>query len=167
MGMECSFDGTAEIGEMLENLGEKAEAVAAQGLYKGAGVMADTLAKEVSTIRTMPFQFRPNGKGLRMPSPEEKEILMQAGAGIARFDKNGSEVSTSVGFRRAGYAEAPWHSSAKRDMIPIAQLANSINSGTSFMHKQPFFRQAVSKASKPAEGAIVAEMESAIDKITK
>jgi hypothetical protein len=31
--MECSFDGTAEIGEMLENLGEKAEDALSKGAF--------------------------------------------------------------------------------------------------------------------------------------
>ena len=166
MAMTCDFDGITEISEMLENLGEHAEAVAAQGLYDGAGVMADTIVREISSIRTVPFKYRVPEGSYRMPSPEEKSILLEAGAGIARFDKNGSEVSTSVGFSTAGYAEKPWPN-AKDPLMPIAEMANAINSGTSFMQKQPFFRQGVSKASAPAAAAIVAGMESAIDKITK
>jgi hypothetical protein len=46
-------------------------------------------------------------------------------------------------------------------------VVNAINSGTSFMQKQPFVRKAVRAGSKKAEAAIVAAIEKRIDEITK
>ena len=48
---------------------------------------------------------------------------------------------------------------------PIGVIANSINSGTSFMKKQPFMRRAVTKAAPEAERAIIEKGESLIGKI--
>ena len=81
--------------------------------------------------------------------------------GIAKFKKNGADVNTSVGYGNAGYAML----AGKRKPIPL--IANAINSGTSFMKKQPFFRRAVVQGTAKAEEAIVAKIEAEIDALTK
>ena len=113
------------------------------------------------SIRTAPFKYAKPGE-TRLPSPEEKQILLENGSmGIAKFDKNGSEVNTSVGYARAGYAEL------NGKQVPIPKIANAINSGTSFLKKQPFFRRAVSSGSGKASEKIVQKIEKEIEEITK
>jgi hypothetical protein len=64
-----------------------------------------------------------------------------------------------VGFRSAGYADL----NGKTKPIPL--IVNSINSGTSFMKKQPFIRKAANSGGKKAmaamESVIEAEFEAA------
>lgn len=158
MPYTMNTDGLEDVSRMLASLGEKAESVAAQGLYDGAGEMADALQKSVDGIKTEPFRYTVFGQ--RSPSPEEKAVLGGA-IGIARFSKNGSEVDTSVGFRNAGYAEIGGK------LKPVPMIANAINSGTSFMQKQPFFRKGVSAGSKRAEEAIRSTIEEKIGEMTK
>lgn len=50
---------------------------------------------------------------------------------------------------------------------PIGAIANAINSGTSFMKKQPFMRKAVAKASPEVERAIIEKAQNLIDNILK
>ena len=159
MAYEMKVDGMAEISEILEKMDKEAPKIAAMALYEGAGVMADALNRGAATIRTAPFKYARQGN--RLPSPEEKEIVQKAAAGIARFNKNGTEVDTSVGFRNAGYAELAGK------MVPIPKIVNAINSGTSFMTKQPFVRKAASKASPKAMEAMREYIEEAFDKIGK
>lgn len=155
MAYTVETEGMGEIGEMLAALGEQAPAVAAKGLYDGAGVMADRINQGAESIRTEPFHY---AKFItRMPSPEEKEAVLSAGAGIAKFNKNGSEVSTSIGFASSGYVEI--NGTTK----PIPLIANSINSGTSFMQAQPFFRKAVNKGKQEASDAIIKRCEAEFD----
>ena len=162
MPYTMKVEGMEEISEMLTKLEGDAEAVAALGLYDGAGIMADTIKSSAGSIREAPFKWASTRRGeTRLPSPEEKEIVMNAEAGIAKFDKNGSEVDTSVGYRNAGYAVL------KNKTVPVPVIVNAINSGTSFMRKQPFFRKAVSKGSKAAEAAITAKIEEVLGNITK
>ena len=163
--MTCEFDGIEEISRMLADLGDQAESVAARCLYEGAGVMADEIQLQAQGIQTAPFAGKTPEGTERLPSPEEKQIILDAGVGIAKFDKNGSEVNTSVGYNGAGYAEPKWHTS--RSQIAVGQVANAVNSGTSFMRKQPFIRRASSQGGKRAEDAIVREMESLIADMTK
>ena len=161
MAVTMKTEGVEEISRMLNQLGEKAQAVASKALYDGAGIMAKEIANRVHGIDTAPFKYASGGE-TRMPSPEEKAVVESAGAvGIAKFDKNGSEVQTSVGYSRSGYAMMV----GKR--VPIPLIANSINSGTSFMQKQPFIRKAVAGGGPKASEAMRGKIEEEIGKITK
>ena len=159
MPITMNIEGLAEISKQLESLGGDAQKVAAAGLYEGAGIMADEIKREAGTIRTAPFHYA--ALITRLPSPEEKEIVEAAGVGIAKFDKNGAEVNTSVGYRNAGYA------TLAGKVNPIPQIVNAINSGTSFMQKQPFVRKAANSGAKKAEAAITKTIEQKFDEILK
>ena len=164
MAMTMKTEGLTEVSEMLAKLGEKAEDVASAGLYKGAGVVADAFTAATNKIATEEFHYlaRPDLTGTkRYPSPEEKEALMGK-SGIAKFNKNGSEVDTIIGISpSAGYANV----NGKRK--PVLLIARSINSGTSFMHKQPVYRKAANSSRNEAEVAIVSEIEKLFKEITK
>ena len=151
MAMTMQVEGLDELGRMLNELGGKAQGVASKGLYDGAGVMADSMRASAESIHTAPFHYAVFIT--REPSPEEKAAVLQAKMGIAKFDKNGSEVSTSVGYQNAGYAEVNGKTK------PIPQIVNSINSGTSFMQKQPFVRKAINKGKQKASEAIIGRCE--------
>jgi len=159
MPYEMKTEGMEEISRMLTELGEKAQSVAALGLFDGASVMRDELERGAGSIRTAPFQFAPPGQ-TRLPSPEEKDIIVNAGVGIARFDKNGSEVDTSVGYSARGYAYL------KDKLKPVPLIANAINSGTSFMRKQAFVRKAVRSGGSKASDAIREKIESLVEGMT-
>lgn len=157
MAMTMRMEGLDKVSDMLSRLGDQAESVAARALYDGAGIMADAYADAVNSIQTDKFKYAFNGYK-RSVSPEEKEAL-KGKIGIAKFDKNGSEVGTAVGISGAGYVEIAGKQKAVR------MLANAINSGTSFMNKQPVFRRAATKAAGPASEAIVAKAEKLFDEI--
>jgi HK97 gp10 family phage protein len=158
MPYEMKVDGMAEISTLLDKMDKEAPKVAARALYEGAGIMADEIKKGAGLIKTAPFKYAGNGES-RLPSPEEKEIVMNASAGIAKFDKNGTEVDTSVGYRNAGYAEL----NGKTKPIPV--IVNSINSGTSFMKKQPFVRKAARSGGQKAINAMARSIEDAFEAI--
>ena len=160
MAYTMKVDGLTEISEALTQLQEKAPAIAAQALYDGAGIMADEIRKGAEKIETAPFKYAAGGTR-RLPSPEEKAIVSNAGAGIAKFDKNGTEVNTSVGYRNSGYA----YLAGRRKPIPL--IVNSINSGTSFMKKQPFIRKAAASGASKSIEAMKAKIEEAVAAITK
>jgi hypothetical protein len=137
----------------MEKLPEKAAGIAAKALYEGAGVAADAVSQAVQGIATEPFKYASRGK-TRKPSPEEKAIVAGAKHGVAKFRKTGNNIQTSVGFQNSGYG------TIKGKSKPIPQIANAINSGTSFMQKQPFLRKAFSQS----KGAAVAAIEAGIQK---
>ena len=159
MAMTMKVEGLDELSRKLAQLGDKAEEVASRALYDGAGVMADAYAQAVNSIQTEPFRYA-FGDRKRPPSPEEKAAL-KGKTGVAKFDKNGTEVNTAVGVNGAGYVNIGGKQKAVR------KIANAINSGTSFMVKQPVFRRAVTQAKGAASAAIVAKADQLFDEIIK
>jgi hypothetical protein len=158
MAYELKVDGMTEISELLSKLEEAAPAIAAEALYEGAGTMSAAINSAAAAIKTGPGSTREEA---RYATPEEKAAVLAAGAGIAKFDKTGTEVNTSVGYKSAGYAVI------KGKTKPVPLIVNAINSGTSFMKKQPFFRKAVVNATPKAEAAIVDKIEAEINAMNK
>lgn len=158
MGFSIQVEGLNELLKDMENMPKAAEKVAAEALYEGAGVMADAVSRAVDSIETEPFRYAAGGKK-RKPSPEEKAILQAAPKGVAKFRKNGVGIQTSVGMQNSGYATLAGKNK------PVPQIANSINSGTSFMEKQPFMRRAFSQNQSAAQAAIEAGIKSREDEL--
>ena len=161
MGMTISTEGIDELGAMLAKLEGKAQDVASGALFDGAAVVADAMRAAIGSIVTEPFNYvvDPDSVGKRYASPEEKAALVGK-SGIAKFDKSDEEVNTLIGVSGAsGYANIGGKPKAVR------LIARSINSGTSFMHKQPVFRRAASKAKGPATAAIVSKAEQMFNEI--
>ena len=158
MGMTISTQGIGELDAMLAKLGARADEVAAYALYDGAGVVADEFKSAVNSIGTEPFKYAPPGK-TRLPSPEEKAAL-QGKSGIASFNQSGDDVNTIVGISgAAGYANVGGKPKAVR------LIARAINSGTSFMKKQPVFRKAASGSASAAKAKIVSTAEEKFNEI--
>lgn len=199
MPFRIQTEGLQELGKMLKEFGDKAGYIASYGLYDGAGIVADAITEEAKSIKTEPFHYAAvAGATTRLPSPEEKEILLNSGAmGVSKFKKRIGAVDTSVGYNGSGYAPVNWnHMSSKartnykaqsfkgkdnmttstlkaagvyrrgvQNMKPIGVIANSINSGTSFMKKQPFIRRAIAKSKPLAEAAIIETAERIMQEI--
>lgn len=181
MAFSIEVDGLQELRHAMEQLPEKAADVAALGLYDGAGVMADSVSRAVNGIATEPFKYASGGKK-RKPSPEEKAIVTGSNHGISKFSKNGLKVQTNVGFKGTGYAKITWNHArsggrtkykvgyggkATRSQSqegkstgisakPVEVIVNAINSGTSFMERQPFLNKAFRQNQRAAEAAIEA-----------
>ncbi len=174
MAFTMEVSGMDELLRKMDKLGEKAQGAAARALYEGAGVAADAVTQAVQSIQTEPFEYAKGGRK-RKPSPEEKALLLSAQIGIAKFRKSFANVNTSVGIRD-GYGNITWNhartntrtkykvgdngkakqagkASSGQSSKPTYVIANAINSGTSFMEKQPFFRKA-ERSSGAAKAAI-------------
>ena len=190
-------EGMRELFTKLKKAEDKSLGIAAQGLYEGAGIVADAVSNGVRGIQTESFKYAKGGTK-RKPSPEEKAALMSAPRGVAKFRKKLGRVDTTVGFNGNGYVNVNFNhmkgtartnykavnfkgksttasstlkwiqyqgGSAKygisadigrgaQNQKPVGVIANSINSGTSFMEKQPFMRKAFSKSKTAAVAAI-------------
>lgn len=160
MPFTMEVSGMEELKKRLGQLEtEKAQGIAAVALYEGARVTADAVSQAVQGIATKRFKYpAPPGKQ-RMPSPEEKALLVNARKGVAKFRKTPMNVNTSVGMQNSGYG------TLNGKTVPIPMIANAINSGTSFMKRQPFFRKATSR-NGAAEAAIENKLREEIDKLS-
>ena len=153
MPFSIEWEGADELLRKMDKLPEKAAKIAAEALYEGAGVMADSVSEAVHGIATEEFHYASGGRK-RLPSPEEKAIVEGAKHGIAKFKNDGTVIQTSIGFDNSGYAKLGDKS------VPIPLIANAINHGTSFMQKQPFLRKAFSQN----KGKVLATIEAGIKK---
>lgn len=154
--MTISTSGFDNLDAMLARLGEHAQDVASGSLFDGAAVVADAYTSAINSIVSEDFNYIANGDAAgvkRYASHEEKAALMGK-SGVAKFIKTGEEVNTLVGFSgKAGYATVGGKQKAVR------LIARAINSGTSFMHKQPVFRKAVTSSQGAAKAAIISKAE--------
>lgn len=158
MAMTMETVGLDQLGRMLAQLGDKAQEIASGALYEGAGITANAMSAGIQSIQTEPFKYATDGK-MRLASPQEKAALERK-IGIAKFRKNGSEVNTIIGISRAsGYTQI----AGKKKAVLV--IARSINSGTSFMRRQPVIRKAKTQSQGPAKEAIVAKAEQMINEI--
>lgn len=151
-GMQTN--GTEELMRMLGKLGDKAQDVASGALYEGAKVVADAYRAAANSIKTAPRKHKEHGK--RLPTPAEKAVASKLG--VSRFRKSTLDVNTMVG-AADGYAEM------NGKQKPIRLIARSINSGTSFMQKQPVFRKASAGSQGAAQDAMVAKADQMINEI--
>ena len=155
MSFSIEISGMEDLIAKMGKLENKGRDVASLALYEGAAVVADRVGSAVQGIATEEFRY--TKFGTRLPSPEEKALLMNARKGVAKFRKNKNGVNTSVGMQNSGYGDL------KGKTKPIPLIANAINSGTSFMKPQPFFRKAVETSAGAAEAAIESGIESRLD----
>ena len=160
MAMTMKTEGLTELSEMISSMADRAEDVATGALFDGAAVVADEFRNAIGRIATEPFRWG-TANNPRLLSPEEKAALLGK-SGIAEFRKNGSEVDTLIGITgSAGYANIGGKAKAVR------MIARSINSGTSFMQKQPFARLAKSSSQGVAKAAMVAKAEEMLQELIK
>ena len=187
MPFSVHWEGCDELLRKMDKLPEKAAKIVKEALYEGAGVMADAVSNAVQGIATEPFKYAKGGHK-RKPSPEEKQIIMQSRHGVAKFKNTGLKIQTSVGFQKSGYGRVTWNHARARNsrtlykqkngrmvhasqgagasMKPVPLLVNAINSGTSFMEKQPFLRKAFSQNKNAALAAIEAGIKSREDELS-
>ena len=160
MAMTVSTSGIESLEKMLQNLGDRAPDIAAQALYAGADVIADAYRRGAKSIKAKKRQhFEPDGQNpskARYPTEEEKAALEKIG--IARFKKDLDGVDTIVG-------PADGYMTIGGEKKAIRLIARSINSGTSFMKKQPVFRAAVNSSKGTAVEKIVSKAEGLINEI--
>ena len=157
MAGSLKVSGTEELAAMLNQLGNQANRIASYALYDGAAVVADAYRDAVEEIQTRPRGNHEPRDEARYPTPEEKAAIV---IGVSKFRRDGDWTNTSVGAGE-GYTFVKGRKKA------IKLIANSINSGTAFMKKQPVFRKALSRAKAAAQNAMVDTAERMIKEITK
>lgn len=151
-------EGTEELAAMLDKLGQEAEHIAKHALYEGAAVVANSYRNAASKIVTGARRYHKEPGG-RLPTPEEKSAVLNVG--VANFKgSGGSEVNTIIGMPE-GYVKI------RGRLKAIKLIARSINSGTSFMKKQPVFRRAASSSRSAAQQAMIAAADEMINRIIK
>lgn len=154
-GISIDSSGINETLAMFEKIEKNTTGTMKQCVYKGAGVVADTMQARVKALKTQSDNKRTD---VRYPYDYEKEAILD-NLGIAPI-KADSIVNTKVGFD--GY-----YYNKKGDRRPVPLLVNSINAGTSFLKKQAFVNATKRAAEGKCVNAMQKQLNEAIEKLTK
>ena len=162
--MNVSADGLDALISAMDELERNADEIAKMAMYKGAGMLADEIRRNLNSL---PVQEDANGEApwgtpehrLYGVTSAQKQDLLD-GFGISRMQDEGGAITVSVGFHGNGSTKTPRHP----DGVPNAQLMRAVESGSSFRQKRPTVRPAVNKLKKSIEQAMLEAVEEEIRK---
>lgn len=154
--------GINEYTRKLEKLGKSGEKIAGKAIYSAAGIVADKIKENISSLETVSdtenLRAYKNGGKSRLTVRQKADLLSSFGISPMEMDDKGY-YNVKLGFD--GY------NSIRTKKYPKGQpnqlIARVVESGSSYMDKQPFIRTAVQSAKKSAEE----EMQRVIDEETK
>ena len=137
----------------LERLNANAEGSIKKAVYDGAAVVANNIKTALNTIPVQE-EYVPKGKTRKGITPEAKEGLVK-GFGLAKMQNTGGYINTKAGFKGKNPSG-----------VNNATVARQVESGTSWMQKNPVIRQATNRSKKEAEKAMQKTLESEIKRLT-
>ena len=149
-------DGINEYLQTLNRLGKEIEGISKQAIYEGAKIIADEIKNNIEALPTDEEWGTPK-KMKAGPTKAEKENIAR-GLGIAHVQDNKGTINTKIGYDDAGY---------DKNNKPIQMISRSVNSGTSFMKKNPFFEKGVRNSRNKAKQKMIEVAEKELEKIAK
>lgn len=155
------FEGVDDLIAQYEKLNQKSLEVVGKAIYNGAGTVMSFIENAVGSIST-DNSFATPEKPKTGPSTLQL-IGLQRSLGISKMRADGSFLNVKIGFD--GYNNVKtkkWPSGQPNSMV-----ARSIESGTSFMTKQPFMRPAEQSAKAPCEKVMAETVDREIEKLMK
>ena len=149
--------GLEEYLAQLQDLEENTEDIIKKGIYEGAAVVVSTIRNATASLPVNEGHGTPSHK-LNGVSRIQKAGLLN-GLGIAPMKEDGMGWNTKIGFDGYNRAKTKTWPNGQPNMM----VARSIESGTSWMQKQPFMR----KAEQGSRARCEAVMSETIDKEIK
>ena len=148
------FEGVDDLIAQYEKLADKTDEVIGSAIYNGAAVVMRMVESAVSNITT-DNRFGTSEQPTSGPSTIQK-IGLQNSLGIAKMRNDGGFRNVKIGFDGYnGVKTKTWPQGQ-----PNAMVARSVESGTSWMQKQPFMR----KAEQSSRGKCEQAMSETVDK---
>lgn len=142
----------------LGNLEFKAPQAIAYAVYEGAKVVADEIRKDLQALPTDEKSQYPKTALL----PAEKQGLLD-GLGISTQKNENGYINSKIG--EDGYNNHVTEKYPKGH--PNAMIARALESGTSFMPRNPVFSRATKRAKAAAEQAMAEELDKQINNTMK
>ena len=139
-----------ELYQTLERLGADAEGVAKQGIFEGAGLIADAVRANIDGIRT----------GGKSDWETRRREMQKAGL------REGLTTSPIQPFKGGIYGGVGFDGYNAKGQ-PNQLIARVFNSGTSFSSKQAFFESAVRRTRSAAKQRVIDKMNEEFEKIAK
>ena len=155
------FEGVDELVAQYEKLADNTMEVIGKAIYNGAGVVMKSVSGAVESIGT-DNRFGTAENPVSGPTTIQK-IGLQQSLGITKMRQDGDFWNVKIGFD--GYNNVKTKKWPQGQ--PNSMVARSIESGTSWMQKQPFMRRAEQGARGPCEKVMSETVDKEIEKLTR
>lgn len=143
------FEGVDRYIAQLQQLGADTEEMCGKAIYKGAGLVADALRSSINGLTT-DDGYHPPGEMRNGPTTEEKQGLLD-GFGISKMRQDGTMYNVKIGF-----------SGRNPNGLMNSGVARQIESGTSWMTKQPFINRTVNSKKRRCEEVMMETLDEEI-----
>lgn len=153
------FEGVDDLIDQYSRLAKNTDEVIGKAVYNGAAVVMRAVESAVSNITT-DDRFGTAERPTSGPSSIQKAGL-QHGLGIAKMRDDNGFKNVKIGFD--GYNRVQTKTWPQGQ--PNAMVARSIESGTSWMRKQPFMRKAEQSARSKCEQVMGETVDKEIQRI--
>lgn len=152
------FEGVDDLLAQYQRLEKDSVEMCGKAIYAGAGTVMKHIVAAVEGIATDEHHGTPEQPCIG-PTKYQKEGLIRS-LGIAPMRVDGDFYNVKIGFDGYnGVKTKTWPSGQPNSMI-----ARAVQSGTSWMQKQPFMRKAEQAARAPCEKAMSAAIDTEIQK---
>lgn len=148
------FSGLDKYVEQLHQLEANTDEIIGRAIYEGAGIVADAARASIEGL-TVDDEYHRPGEQRNGPRTEEKEGLLE-GFGISKMTTQKSYTYVKIGF----HGRNP-------NGLMNSGAARQIESGTSWMKKQPFMTKAVNANKKKCEETMQKVFDEEIEKLVK
>lgn len=155
------FKGLEKYISQLERLTNASDDIVRKALYKGAEVVANNIKQSIYSLNVddSPYNANTTKSG---PTTIQRNGLIES-FGISPMREKGGSLDVKLGFD--GYNKVVTERWPKGQ--PNAMVARSVESGTSWMVKQPFVNRAVNSSKALAEEIMRKTFEEKIREYTE
>lgn len=142
---------------------------AKMAVYDGAEVLVDKVRENCEQLQTISNveALQRYKKGLPAILTKEQKAGLLNSLGVAPMQSFSNEINTRIGFDGVGGDRGYNEITTKRwpRGQPNVMIARAVESGTSFMEKQPFVRRAVTSVKSKAQNKMKETFEREIENI--
>jgi len=157
------FEGVDDLIAEYSKLYDNTEEMIGKAIYQGAGVVFKSIQQAVDGINTDDsHEFGTSDNPKSGPTSIQKQGLIHS-LGIAKMRNDGGFRNVKIGFDGYNYVKTKTWPKGQ----PNAMVARSIESGTSWMSKQPFMRKAENSSKRRCEQVMADTIDKELTKIVK
>ena len=157
------FEGVDDLIAEYSKLYDNTEEMIGKAIYQGAGVVFKSIQQAVDGINTDDsHEFGTSDNPKSGPTSIQKQGLIHS-LGIAKMRNDGGFRNVKIGFDGYNYVKTKTWPKGQ----PNAMVARSIESGTSWMSRQPFMRKAENSSKRRCEQVMADTIDKELTKIVK
>lgn len=161
INVEIGFKEVDNLVRQLEELADKSEEMCKRAIYEGGDVVGDEMKRLIKGIPTVEdFKQGSSERQIVGGTKDQIDGLIES-MGLAPIQYYGHGLNTKIGFDGYNDVKTKKYPNGQPNMM----IARSINAGTSFRRAYPFVERCGRNAKLPAEAAMAASLQGAIDSI--